>query len=163
MRLLPLVVLVTAMALAGCGGDDGTSGSSSGARATIEVHLSEFTLDPSRVSVDTAGTYTFKAVNDGQFVHALEIEGHGVEEETEDIQPGESAEVTVDLKEAGDYELYCPVDDHRAMGMDGSVDVGGTGAGAGATTTGESGESGESGETGESGEDDSGDGGGYGG
>jgi uncharacterized cupredoxin-like copper-binding protein len=74
-------------------------------------------------------------VNDGQSVHALEIEGHGVEEETENIQPGDSADLTVDLKEAGDYELYCPVDDHRAMGMDGSVDVGGAGAGAGATTT----------------------------
>ena len=108
------------------------------------MHLSEFKLDPSRVSVDTPGTYTFKAVNDGQFVHALEIEGHGVEEKTEDIQPGESAELTVDLKEAGDYELYCPVDDHRAMGMDGSVDVGGTGAGAGAATTGDSGDQGSS-------------------
>jgi plastocyanin len=140
MRLLPLAVLVTALALAGCGGDDGTSASPSSARSTIEVHLSEYKLNPSTVSVDTPGTYTFKAVNDGQSVHALEIEGHGVEEETEDIQPGESAEITVDLQEAGDYELYCPVDDHRAMGMDGSVDVGGTDAGAGATTTGESGD-----------------------
>jgi len=145
MRLLPLAVVVTALALAGCGDDNGTSASSSSARSTIEVHLSEFQLDPSRVSVDTPGTYTFKAVNDGQSVHALEIEGHGVEEETEDIQPGESAEFTVDLREAGDYELYCPVDDHRAMGMDGSVDVGGTDAGAGATTTGESGDSGDDG------------------
>ena len=133
MRLLPLAVVVTAFALAGCGGDDGSSASSSGARQTIEVHLSEFKLDPSHVSIDAPGTYTFKAVNDGQSVHALELEGHGVEEETEDIQPGESGEFTVDLTETGDYELYCPVDGHRAMGMDGSVDVGG--AGAGATTT----------------------------
>ncbi|HEV8248575.1 MAG TPA: cupredoxin domain-containing protein [Gaiellaceae bacterium] len=136
MRLLPLAVLVTVFALAGCGGDNGSSASSSGgARSTIEVRLSEFKLDPSHVSVDEPGTYTFRAVNDGQSVHALEIEGHGVEEETENIQPGDSADLTVDLKEAGDYELYCPVDDHRAMGMDGSVDVGGAGAGAGATTT----------------------------
>ena len=123
------------------------------------MHLSEFKLDPAVVSIDTPGTYTFKAVNDGQYVHALEVEGHGVEEETEDIQPGESAEFTVDLKEAGDYELYCPVDDHRAKGMDGSVDVGGTGAGAGAATTDEMEH--ESGDSGESGEDN-GDGG-YGG
>lgn len=152
MRLLPLAVLATVLALAGCGGDDGSSASSSGARATIEVHLSEFKLDPSNVSVDEPGTYTFRAVNDGQSVHALELEGHGVEEETEDIQPGESAEFTVDLTEAGDYELYCPVGDHRGMGMDGSVDVGGTGAGAGATTQDElEHESGENGENGEEG------------
>jgi plastocyanin len=155
MRLLPLAVVVTALALAGCGSDDGSSASSSSARETIEVHLSEFELDPATVSIQTPGTYTFKAVNDGQFVHALEVEGHGVEEETEDIQPGESAEFTVDLPEAGDYELYCPVGDHRAMGMDGSVDVGGTGAGAGATTTDEMEH--ESGHTGESGDE-----GGYG-
>ena len=157
MRLLPLAVVATALALAGCGSDDGSSDSSSGARATVEVHLSEYKLDPSHVSVDEPGTYTFKAVNDGQSVHALELEGHGVEEETEDIQPGESAEFTVDLQEAGDYELYCPVDDHRGMGMDGSVDVGGTGVGAGATTTGEM----EHGTT-ETGEDE-GDDDGYGG
>jgi plastocyanin len=159
MRLLPLAVVGTALALAGCGSDDGTSASSSQARETIEVHLSEYKLDPSHVSIDTPGTYTFKAVNDGQSVHGLELEGHGVAEETDDIQPGESAEFTVDLKEAGDYELYCPVDDHRAMGMDGSVDVGSTGAGAGAATTGGMDDTGESGESG----DDSGGYGGYGG
>jgi plastocyanin len=147
MRLLPLAVLVTVFALAGCGSDSGSSASSSSTGSTIEVHLSEFKLDPATVSIDAPGQYTFRAVNDGQSVHALEIEGHGVEEETEDIQPGESAEFSVDLTETGDYELYCPVDDHRAMGMDGSVDVGG--AGAGATTTNE--------------DDDEDDGGGYGG
>jgi plastocyanin len=138
MRLLALAGLVLIVALAGCGGDD--SPSSSGGGQTIEVSLSEFALDPSQVSVQKPGTYTFRAVNDGQTVHALEIEGHGVEEETEDIQPGETAELTVELTEAGDYELYCPIGNHRDMGMDGSVQIGGTGAGAGATTTSDEGE-----------------------
>jgi len=134
MRLLALAGLVLSVALAGCGGDDGSSSSSSGSQ-TVEVHLTDFALDPSQLSVQKPGTYTFRAVNDGQTVHALQIEGHGIEEETEEIQPGESAEVTVELPEPGDYELYCPVDDHKAMGMEGSLDVGGTAAGAGATTT----------------------------
>jgi uncharacterized cupredoxin-like copper-binding protein len=90
--------------------------------------------------VQEPGTYTFRAVNDGQFPHALEIEGHGVEEATEDIQPGATAELTVELTEAGDYELYCPVGNHRDMGMDGSLQVGGTAAGTGATTTSDEGE-----------------------
>jgi len=135
MRLLALAGLVLTVALAGCGGDDDSSSSSSGGDQTIEVNLSEFALEPSQVSVQQPGTYTFRAVNDGQFVHALEIEGHGVEEETEDIEPGETAELTVELTEAGDYELYCPVGNHREMGMDGSVQVGGAAAGAPATTT----------------------------
>ena len=103
------------------------------------MHLSEFALDPSQVSVEKPGTYTLHAINDGRFVHALEIEGQGVEEETEDIQPGEDADLTVELTQAGDYELYCPVDGHRGKGMEGSVDVGGAGAGA-ATTTEDSGD-----------------------
>jgi plastocyanin len=138
MRLLALTGLVLIVALPGCGGDD--SSPSSGGGQTIEVSLSEFALNPSQVSVQKPGTYTFRAVNDGQSVHALEVEGHGVEEETEDIQPGETAELTVELTEAGEYELYCPVGNHRDMGMDGSVQVGGTGTGAGATTTSDEGE-----------------------
>jgi uncharacterized cupredoxin-like copper-binding protein len=138
MRLLSLASLVLIVALVGCGGDE--SSSSSGGAQTIEVSLSEFALDPAQVSVQEPGTYTFRAVNDGQFPHALEIEGHGVEEETEDIQPGATAELTVELTEAGDYELYCPVGNHRDMGMDGSLQVGGTAAGTGATTTSDEGE-----------------------
>ena len=132
MRALALAASIVAVALAGCGGDDGSS-SASGGGTTIEVRLSDFKLDPSTVSLQEPGTYTFRAVNDGQTTHALEVEGHGVEEETEHIEPGETAELTIDLPEGGDYELYCPVDGHRDMGMDGSVTVGGSGAG-GATT-----------------------------
>ena len=132
MRAFLFAAVVLALALAGCGGEDGSSGSSAAAK-TIEVHLSDFKLDPSQVSVQEPGTYTFRAVNDGETVHALELEGHGVEEETEDLQPGDTGEFTVELTEAGDYELYCPVDDHRGMGMEGSVQVGGSSASS--TTT----------------------------
>jgi uncharacterized cupredoxin-like copper-binding protein len=136
MRLLPVAVVVTALALAACGSDDNTSGSSSSARETIEVHLSEFKLDPSRVTVDTPGTYTFKAVNDGQFVHALEIEGHGIEQKTATIDPGKTATLRVDLAKTGSYEVYCPIDDHRNMGMKASLAVGGAAAPAvGGTST----------------------------
>ena len=136
MRVLALTGLVLALGLAGCGGEEaGDEGAPSASGNTIEVRLIDFALDPSRVSIDEPGTYTFRAVNQGQTVHALELEGHGVEEETEEIQPGETTELTVELAEAGDYELYCPVDDHRGMGMEGSVVVGGSGAGGGTTTS----------------------------
>ena len=39
-------------------------------------------------------------VNDGQFTDALEIEGQGIEEETDEIDGGATTELTVDL-EAG--------------------------------------------------------------
>ena len=133
MRYLALAVLALAVGLAGCGGEESSS-SGSPDEKTIEVSLSEFELDPAEISVDTPGTYTFHAVNDGQTVHALEVEGQGIEEETEDLQPGESADLTVELSEPGEYVLYCPVDDHKGKGMVGSVVVGGK-AGGGTTTS----------------------------
>ncbi len=70
----------------------------------------------------SAGTYTFVATNSGETTHALEIEGEGLEEETDDLSPGDSGSLTVTL-EAGDYTLYCPVDGHRAMGMEVQITV----------------------------------------
>jgi uncharacterized cupredoxin-like copper-binding protein len=84
--------------------------------------------------VQDAGTVTFQVTNNGSFEHALEVEGQGVEEETETIAPGESAELTVDLSQAGSYEIYCPVDGHRKKGMEGTLTVGAA-AGGGSTAT----------------------------
>jgi plastocyanin len=130
--------LSAALALAGCGGDeDGDDGASaaSGAAQTVEIRETEFALEPDTVNLDLAGTYTFRAVNDGSSEHALEIEGGGVEGETETLAAGESGEVTVELAE-GTYELYCPVGNHKEEGMVGRVVVGTAGAG-GTTTNGE--------------------------
>ena len=44
--------------------------------------------------------------------------------ETGDLDPGESADLNVDLAEDGDFEIYCPVGDHRGMGMEGTITVG---------------------------------------
>ncbi|HWN20537.1 MAG TPA: cupredoxin domain-containing protein [Gaiellaceae bacterium] len=136
--LLPTVLLLAALVLAGCGSDDGDDegGESSGGQ-TVEVVATEFAFDPADVSVDEAGETTFTVSNEGEFPHALEIEGNGIEEETEELAPGESGSVTVEL-EPGEYELYCPVGDHRDRGMVGTLVVGGAAAGAGGSTTDES-------------------------
>ena len=138
MKLFTIALL--ALVLAGCGSDD--TSTSEGSDASLQVSETDFKLDPSSLTVDAAGTVTISAVNDGGTEHALEIEGPGVEEETDTIAPGESAEVTVELK-AGRYEMYCPIGNHRELGMEGTIVVGG---GAGAATTGET----------ETGDDDSG-------
>jgi uncharacterized cupredoxin-like copper-binding protein len=122
--LIPIAVL----ALAGCGGDgdDSAGGTTTSAAAgtPVSVSLVDFALEPKTVQLDAPGTYTFQVTNDGQAQHALEIEGKGVEEETDTLGPGESGEVTVELA-AGDYELYCPIDGHRANGMEGTLVVAG--------------------------------------
>jgi uncharacterized cupredoxin-like copper-binding protein len=127
--------------LAGCGagggagggrGDDkAPSGAQKGAVVkTIQVKETEFKLEPAEITLDKPGTYVFKAVNSGDTVHALEVEGEGIEEETEEIEPGQSAKLAVKLK-AGTYELYCPVDGHKEEGMEGKVIVKGGSGGSG--------------------------------
>jgi uncharacterized cupredoxin-like copper-binding protein len=129
-----LAVLAT-LALAACGSssnssESGTTAPASGGQ-TISIGESEFKLDPSSVEVDRGGTVTLKVTNNGQVDHALEVEGQGVEEETETIEPGETAELTVDLSKEGSYEIYCPVDDHRDKGMEGMLTVGASAGGSG--------------------------------
>jgi plastocyanin len=55
--------------------------------------------------------------------HAVEIEGKGVEKESRVAQPGQRVSVTARLKR-GRYEFYCPVDGHKAAGMEGTLVVG---------------------------------------
>jgi plastocyanin len=138
MRFLALVpALVAALALAGCGSEDDADEATPAASAgqMIEISATEFAFDPPTIELDQAGEYTFRLTNDGGAPHALEIEGAGIEEAaSETIGPGETAELTVELGE-GEYEMYCPVDGHRDMGMEGTLVVGGAGAGSAGTTT----------------------------
>jgi len=158
-RLLQLTILLLAVLVsAGCGSDSGgeTSGATGGATAaagaeSVALTATEFKYDPAAVSVDAAGKVTFTVTNDGQETHALEVEGNGVEEKTDSIAPGDSGTLAVDLQ-PGEYEFYCPIDGHRAQGMEGKIVVGGSSSGAGSTTGGT-----------DTGETDTGDSGYYGG
>jgi uncharacterized cupredoxin-like copper-binding protein len=82
------------------------------------------------------GTYIFVAVNAGHDEHAIEIDGPGVSDQRTQgvVQPGQSASLTVTLQ-PGTYEMYCPVDGHRAMGMNTRFTVGTAGE-AGTSSTG---------------------------
>jgi plastocyanin len=129
-----IAVVLILVGVVGCGAGGGSAGGGgaedaqapSGAKEsvlkTIRVKEVEFALKPAEITLEKPGTYLFKAVNSGGTVHALEVEGQGIEEETEEIQPGQSAELKVKL-EAGTYELYCPVDAHKEEGMEGKVIV----------------------------------------
>ena len=134
-RVLPLLAVVL---LVGCGSDDGNdqaSADTSSAGESVELTATEFKFDPSTIEIASAGETTFTVVNDGEFTHALEIEGQGIEEETDEIDGGTTTELTVDL-EPGEYEFYCPVGNHREQGMEGTLVVGGSAGGSG-TMTGE--------------------------
>jgi uncharacterized cupredoxin-like copper-binding protein len=123
-----------AIPLVGCGDDDDegeteaateatSTPAAGGGGETVNISETDFALDPSDPAVK-AGTVTFNVTNDGQTTHNLEVEGPNDEAELEqDLAPGESGQLTVDLSEPGTYEMYCPVDDHKGMGMEGAITV----------------------------------------
>lgn len=132
-----LAAATTALLLAGCGGDDNndnkttTATTTAGGSQTLTVKETEYKIDPANPSIDKAGRVTFDVRNDGTIVHALEIEAPSGEAQTGNIDPGQSKQVTVDLNKAGSYEWYCPIANHRDLGMEGEIRV----AGGGSTTT----------------------------
>ena len=126
------------LAVAGCGEKrqtttGGASGSGS-APAALTVSETEFKLNPSTLDVQKAGAVTVTVKNDGTTAHALVIEGPTGETKTGTIPPGKTATLKADLK-AGTYQMYCPIDGHRDMGMKGEVKVAG-GGGSGAASGG---------------------------
>jgi uncharacterized cupredoxin-like copper-binding protein len=132
--LLPVIGL-----LAGCGGSSNSSSSSnpSGGNVvqTVQISEKEYSLTPSTLTLSKPGTYAFHITNKGTITHAFEVEGNGVEEKSGDIQAGSSATLNVTFSKNGSYEMYCPIDGHKALGMKGTLTVG-SAAGAGGTTTG---------------------------
>ena len=138
LTLLPLGLL-----LAACGGSSngGESSAAGGAVVqTIQISEKEFSLNPSTVTVPKPGTYEFDVTNDGSITHAFNVEqsGGGDEAETGDIDPGSHKTVKFTFSAGGSYEMYCPIDGHKAEGMEGPIMVGG--AAGGATTTNPEGE-----------------------
>ncbi|TLS41836.1 copper-binding protein [Streptomyces montanus] len=128
--------------LVACGGGNGDGGDSSSSApeqtgepgtTQVDVKLVDFKMELSERTLK-AGDYTFVVKNDGHHDHAMEIEGSGTEQETRTLAPGESANLTVSLKD-GKYEVYCPVDDHKGMGMKTELTVGGTASMDGGTDT----------------------------
>src|SRR5438045_7680251 len=94
-----------------------------GVASTVNVKLSEWKVVLSQASV-AAGPVTFVITNTGSIPHGLEVEGQGIEQEIETIQPGASDTLTLTLK-AGSYDVYCPVgeDSHKKVGMETNLKV----------------------------------------
>ena len=137
--LLMAMLALTLVFVAGCGDDDDDESASTGTTTTpseeapapsgesvgtIDVALSEYKVDFPSGAISELGVHTLNVKNEGKITHALEAEGPNGEVETEEIAPGESAELKVDFQD-GDYELYCPIGDHEQRGMKTSVLVSG--------------------------------------
>ena len=125
--------------LAACGDDDDDSGEETAAATTeatetgaapapktrtISVSETDFALAPKDLTVKSGTTVTFDVRNDGATTHSLEVEGPEGESELEqDLAPGDSRQPEVTFSKPGTYEWYCPVGNHKEMGMEGTVTV----------------------------------------
>ena len=111
----------------GGGGGDSGDDEEGGPTAGSELKL---TADPGgalkfdKTSLSAKpGTVTVVLDNPSNVPHAIEVEGEGIEEEGETVGKGGVSKVTVDV-EAGEYEYYCPVGNHKDAGMEGTLTVG---------------------------------------
>jgi plastocyanin len=144
MRTIAVLAAALVLALAGCGGDDdengGTAANSTpteeaapeeesggggggGGGETISLAAPEdgsLVFEPSELSA-AAGEVTIEFDNPSSNPHAVAIEGNGVDESSDTVT-GDSTTLTANL-EAGEYTFYCPVEGHRAGGMEGTLTV----------------------------------------
>jgi uncharacterized cupredoxin-like copper-binding protein len=135
---LPLAVSIAVLwaLAAACGDDDGGDEGAENGGEEVNVVVSEFTIEPDPESVG-AGEVTFVVDNQGGDVHEflvvdadsaddLPVDDDGafdeaafgedqVLDEVEDIESGDTAELTLDL-EAGTYVLLCNVVEEEESG-----------------------------------------------
>jgi plastocyanin len=122
------VVASAALVAAGCGSDDGGGSgaggvSSSGSSAALDIAAPSDGAKQFDATALTAkaGKVTVKLSNPSSVPHGVTIEGNGTESAS-DVVTGADTSFSVDLK-PGKYTFYCPVGDHRAEGMQGTLTV----------------------------------------
>jgi len=136
-RTFIALALATAV-FAGCGGDDDEESAATPAPTQQEevtpapatggegIALSSpedgsLSFDKTELEAP-AGTVSISYSNPSQVPHAVAIEGNGVDESGEVVTGADAPPLTVEL-EAGTYEFYCPVGQHRDAGMKGTLTV----------------------------------------
>jgi plastocyanin len=147
MRRIAVLAAIAALTLAACGGNDDESTSTptateaatdtptaaatetateaaggSGAKLAIAADPGGALKFTESNLTASAGTVEVDFSNQSQLPHAVEIEGNGVEKTTETVTGEDAPPLKVDLK-PGTYTFYCPVDGHRAAGMEGKLVV----------------------------------------
>jgi plastocyanin len=132
MRRIAVLAAAAALAFAGCGGDDEPESAATSTEAPTQAAEGAklaIAADPGgalkftkTAYTATAGEVTVEFANDSQLPHAVEIEGNGVEKETETVTGEDAPPLKLDLP-AGEYTIYCPVGNHRAAGMEAKLTV----------------------------------------
>jgi nitrite reductase (NO-forming) len=119
--LLVALAAITALVLAGCGGDDAVTddGAAAGDGATeFDISMQDMEFVPDAIEVPAGEPVTFNVTNDGALEHDLMFEDGS---DSGVVQPGESATFTTTFDE--DTTGWCDVPGHRESGMELDVTV----------------------------------------
>ena len=65
-----------------------------------------------------------QGVNQGTISHGIAIEGNGIDMDGPIVSPGSTSTLRVTISKSGSYEVYCPVGNHKEMGMEGHLTLG---------------------------------------
>jgi uncharacterized cupredoxin-like copper-binding protein len=126
-------LLLTVVALAGCGGSsssasetttDETTTAGSGVETTLELAADptgQLEFDKTTLEAP-AGSVTIVLTNDSSVPHNVAIEGNGVDVTSDTVSNGETTKVTADL-EPGTYTFECTIPGHADAGMEGTLTV----------------------------------------
>jgi plastocyanin len=137
---LAALMLVSALVLGACGGDDdgssnggngGDGGSGDAGGMSVDVTAADFAFDPTTIEAEAGQEVTVTLVNEDDAEHSFTIDDPSVDTEA---HGGESAEVSFTAPDSS-VEFYCR---YHPDQMQGEVAVGGSAAGS-------SGRSGDSG------------------
>jgi plastocyanin len=83
--------------------------------AVMEVRLFEHRIE--MLAAAPPGPTNFEVTNAGTTEHNFEVESKDLEKKFElNLKPGETKSLQLDLT-PGKYTVYCPVDNHKALGM----------------------------------------------
>ena len=103
-------LLALVLAASACNSDDGGGGgddtaSPEGSGSGLEIAAQDFQFSPSSLTVPS-GESSITVINEGEVEHSFTLDDDSV---SEDVEPGESVSVTVDLTEdAGFHCEYHP-------------------------------------------------------
>jgi plastocyanin len=143
-----------AVAVAGCGGKSTSKSSASGGggqtviagvsannhgtktvSSSAVVELNDYYFKPTVLQGRPGSTVTLEIKNIGAIEHNFTVSGQNIDQ---NLQPGDSAKVTVTFPKSGAVSFYCKF--HKSMGMAGALESsasgGMTGTGGGSATIG---------------------------
>jgi plastocyanin len=137
----PLVLLLVALALlaAGCGGGgDGEGEGEEGGTITVagvsasdhgtadaagkdelEVELDDNYFEPTVIKGEPGQQLKLELENEGSAEHNFSLSDQGIDQ---DVEPGETAEVTVTIPDSGEVSFVCKY--HEQLGMAGALAAG---------------------------------------